>query len=186
MKKKAFTLIEVLVAMAIVSIAILPIMSMYPSALKLSQKSTELEEWARTTQTIVDYIKSRGYTNISSHYSTYSGEYNFSGALNTGYTSEDFGTKLFGATKKDLFVINTKGMKLDDYKFKVIIKKTKPTVDGDAYEVLDMENHKYDFTGNEGQDFYYGVVKIREKNVDFDTLDKRDINFVITPIDNWR
>jgi prepilin-type N-terminal cleavage/methylation domain-containing protein len=136
MKKKAFTLIEVLVAMAIVSIAILPIMSMYPSALKLSQKSTELEEWARTTQTIVDYIKSRGYTNISSHYSTYSGEYNFSGELNTGYTSEDFGTKLFGATKKDLFVINTKGMKLDDYKFKVILTQVRPIVDGFGYDKL--------------------------------------------------
>lgn len=186
MKKKAFTLIEVLVAMAILSIAILPIMSMYPSALKLSQKSTELEEWSRTTQTIVDYIKSRGYLNISSSFNTYVGEYGFSGAINTGYTSENFGTNLFGAAKKDLFVINTKGMKLDDYKFKVILIQVKPTVDGDSYEVLDMTNYKYISAGGQGQNFYYGVVKIRKNSENFSTSDKRDINFVVTPIDNWR
>ena len=185
MKKKAFTLIEVLVAMAILSIAILPIMSMYPSALKLSQKSTELEEWSRTTQTIVDYIKSRGYTNISANYNTYGGEYNFSGALNTGYTSDAFGIALFGAAKKDLFVINTKGMKLDDYKFKVILTQVRPTVDGNSYEILDMTNYKYVSSGG-GQNFYYGVVKIRKKTENFSTSDKRDINFVVTPIDNWR
>jgi hypothetical protein len=51
--------------------------------------------------------------------------------------------------------------------------------------VLDMTNYKYVNSGG-GQDFYYGVVKIRKNTENFSTSDKRDINFVITPIDNWR
>lgn len=183
MKRKAFTLIEVLVAMAVLSIAILPIISMYPSALKVSQKATELEEWSRTTQTIVDYIKSRGYNNLST---SLGGEYEFSGSINTGYESNAFGTALFGASKKGLFVINTKGMKLDDYKFKVAISEMKPVVEGNSYEVLDLNDYKYVSGGGQGQNFYYGVVKVRKKTDSFNNNDNRDINFVVTPIDNWR
>ena len=74
-KNKAFSLLEVLMAMAILSIAVLPIMSMYPNALKMSTRATELEEWSRTTETIVDYVKSRGYTYINSNFSSINGDY---------------------------------------------------------------------------------------------------------------
>ena len=66
MKKKeiGFSLIEVVMALAILGIAILPILSMYPSALKMTTDATRNEEWSRVSMTIVDYVKSRGYDNV--------------------------------------------------------------------------------------------------------------------------
>ncbi|BDU49577.1 type IV pilus modification PilV family protein [Haliovirga abyssi] len=63
-RSKGFSLIEVLAAFAILSIAILPIMSMYPTVLKMDRKSRGHEEGARLAFTIVDYIKSKGYANL--------------------------------------------------------------------------------------------------------------------------
>ena len=60
-KKKGFSLIEVVMALAVISIGVLPILSMYPSALKMTVKATENEEWSRVTMSILDYVKSRGY-----------------------------------------------------------------------------------------------------------------------------
>ena len=69
-KKEAFTLLEVVFAIAILAIAILPIMSMYPNALKISMKANNAEELSRTSITILDFIKSRGYTDISNKLTT--------------------------------------------------------------------------------------------------------------------
>ena len=67
MKKgeKGYSLIEVLAAFAIISIAILPIMSMYPAIFKQNKSASEIEEASRIASTIVDYIKARGYTNLT-------------------------------------------------------------------------------------------------------------------------
>ena len=69
-KKKGFSLIEVVMALAVISIGVLPILSMYPSALKMTVKATENEEWSRVTMSILDYVKSRGYKTLTS--TTYS------------------------------------------------------------------------------------------------------------------
>jgi len=183
-KNKAFSLLEVLMAMAILSIAVLPIMSMYPNALKMSTRATELEEWSRTTETIVDYVKSRGYTYINSNFSSINGDYtDITGNINTGYTSDSFASRLL-AGKKSLFLLNTKGMNLENYKFQVQIKKNIPA--GIGTEKLDFSDHTYHSGGGKGQDFYYGVVRIREKNGDFNIEDKRDMSFMVTPIENWK
>lgn len=67
MKKgeKGYSLIEVLAAFAIISIAILPIMSMYPAIFKQNKSASEIEEASRIALTIVDYIKARGYTDLN-------------------------------------------------------------------------------------------------------------------------
>ena len=44
-KKKGFSLIEVVMALAVISVGVLPILSMYPSALKMTTKATTIEEW---------------------------------------------------------------------------------------------------------------------------------------------
>lgn len=63
--KSGYSLIEVLAALAIISIAILPIMSMYPAIFKQNKSASEMEEASRVALTIVDYIKARGYTNLN-------------------------------------------------------------------------------------------------------------------------
>ena len=65
-KKRGFSLIEVVVALAVISVGVLPILSMYPSALKMTTKATTNEEWSRVTMSILDYVKSRGYKTLTS------------------------------------------------------------------------------------------------------------------------
>ncbi len=65
--KKGYSLIEVLAALAIISIAILPIMSMYPAIFKQNKSASEIEEASRISSTIVDYIKSRGYEDLNNN-----------------------------------------------------------------------------------------------------------------------
>ena len=92
-KKKGFSLIEVVMALAVISIGVLPILSMYPSALKMTVKATENEEWSRVTMSILDYVKSRGYDNLKSNLIWSSNaideEYKFE-KLGTNYTNINF------------------------------------------------------------------------------------------------
>lgn len=64
--KKGYSLVEVLAAFAILSIAILPIMSMYPAIFKQNTSAGQIEEASRTVMTIVDFIKAVGYNNLTS------------------------------------------------------------------------------------------------------------------------
>ncbi len=64
--KKGYSLVEVLAAFAIISIAILPIMSMYPAIFKQNTSASQIEEASRTVMTIVDFIKAVGYNNLTS------------------------------------------------------------------------------------------------------------------------
>lgn len=63
--KKGYSLVEVLAAFAIISIAILPIMSMYPAIFKQNTSAGQIEEASRTAMTIVDFIKAVGYNNLT-------------------------------------------------------------------------------------------------------------------------
>ena len=64
--KKGYSLVEVLAAFAIISIAILPIMSMYPAIFKQNTSASQIEEASRTAMTIVDFIKAVGYSHLTS------------------------------------------------------------------------------------------------------------------------
>ena len=55
--KRGYSIIEVLAAFAIISIAILPIMSMYPAIFRQNRGASEIEEASRLAMTGVDFIK---------------------------------------------------------------------------------------------------------------------------------
>lgn len=63
--KKGYSLVEVLAALAIISIAILPIMSMYPAIFKTNASASQMEEASRIALTIVDFIKAKGYSSLT-------------------------------------------------------------------------------------------------------------------------
>lgn len=63
-KKKGYTLVEVLAAFAILSIAILPIISMYPAVFKINTGASAASESARIAFTVIDFIKAKGYYNL--------------------------------------------------------------------------------------------------------------------------
>lgn len=200
-KEKGFSLLEILIALAIISIAILPIMSMYPNALKLSSKATNNEEWSRISVSIVDYIKSRGYNNIKTIMGgattkefVYSGSDSFTWSSGT-YSSTKFETDFLGGT--DSFFINTKGIRLSDYKFSVYLEDIQPEKNTAGVKLYS----DYQLNGNSivsnstSASIIFGIVKIRKKVNDDDTTfddtvfdgteGNLDMKFVITPIENW-
>jgi len=65
MKNRGYSLIEVLAAFAILSIAILPIISMYPAVFRMNTNSTAISESSRIALSVVDYIKAKGYRNLT-------------------------------------------------------------------------------------------------------------------------
>ena len=192
-KKKGFSLIEVVMALAVISIGVLPILSMYPSALKMTVKATENEEWSRVTMSILDYVKSRGYDDIKT-IST-SGPAFPSGG--NGYSfSENNGTYRSSGFENDfpigsyLFVINTKGINLDDYKFSIYMEDLQPTTTSNGgikiYSKYDLKNNKIidDSATSTSSSIVFGIIKIRETE-DFSGERVRDMKFIITPIENW-
>ncbi len=196
-KKKGFTLIEVVLAMAVLAAAVLPILSMYPSALKMSTKATELEEWSRLNQTIVDYIKSRGYTYWATSTNrdklTVGGaakEFSFTKDVSsTNYKSQQFEQALYSGTNPNLFLLNTKGLRLEDYELVVEMSydfaKNSTGTNEESYLHIDTTNYMITSSAVDANKFIHGVVKLR-KDGDFSTKNKRDLNFIITPIDEWR
>ncbi len=180
MKKKeiGFSLIEVVMALAILGIAILPILSMYPSALKMTTDATRNEEWSRVSMTIVDYVKSRGYDNVKGKMtsSKFDEEYVFTYDWSTNsYKQDSFSNDLGIPT--NAFVINTKGIKLDDYKFNVYIEAL-PV----SYGALDLTKNQV-VTNSTNSSIIYGIVKIRKTGEIFTDETIRDAKFIITPIE---
>ena len=98
-----------------------------------------------------------------------------------------FEDDFFGGT--NLFFINTKGMKLDDYKFSIYMEDLQPTTtSGGSVEVYgnyDLENNKIVTVSSTSSSIVFGIIKIRETN-NFDDERTRDMKFIITPIENWR
>ncbi len=195
-KKKGFSLIEVVMALAVISIGVLPILSMYPSALKMTVKATENEEWSRVTMSILDYVKSRGYKTLTSttYSSLWSGdvsEKTYGPFIKNGtkYTESSFESDFLKSS--NLFFVNTKGINLVDYKFSIYMEKVQPqTTSGGSIEVYgeyDLVNNKIVSTTTSSS-IIYGIIKIREKNAtsaQWNEERTRDVKFIITPIENW-
>lgn len=195
-KKKGFSLIEVIMALAILTIAILPILSMYPSALKMTNKATTNEEWSRVTMSILDYVKANGYNGLSGNTTLFASagvtEFNRTydfvpvtpGSV-SNFKSSTFESNFFGVS--NLFYISTKGLKLNDYQFRIYLKREKPTDTSGAelYSKLDTVNGKI---GTSATPFIYGIIRIREKagTPNWNTEMPRDMKFMMTPIENWR
>lgn len=204
-KKSAFSLIEVVLALAVIAIGILPIMSMYPSALKMAVKATTNEEWSRVSGTILDYVKSRGYSGLKDL--TWNGtildkEYGSSSVsgfnkIGTNYTNINFEKDFLGLTSSaiepNLFFINTKGLRLEDYKFSVYMEQVQPmsaATGGTAlYSKYNFANHTI-VSSTTASGIIFGIIKVKEKSKAFDSSPgfdetNRDMKFVITPIENW-
>ncbi len=62
MKKKGTTFIEIVVAITIFLIAIIPVLYLTLNSLRGLKKASEVEDRAKVVTTVVNYIKSRGYS----------------------------------------------------------------------------------------------------------------------------
>jgi len=169
MKRKGTTFIEIVVAIAIFLIAILPIAYLTLNSLRVMKRASEIEEGARVATSVINYIKSRGYTNLLSTPLTGG---NFSGSYYLSYddvegayvvvdkesgniisTSEkDFETDFYGSnsntnsTSPDaLFFIESLGIDLEGAVIDVIMEKAdlflaQQTSPGGLYQPLSYTN----------------------------------------------
>ncbi len=62
MKKKGTTFIEIVVAITIFLIAIIPVIYLTLNSLRGLKRASEIEERAKIVTTVINYIKSRGYS----------------------------------------------------------------------------------------------------------------------------
>ncbi|MGM0509265.1 MAG: type IV pilus modification PilV family protein [Fusobacteriota bacterium] len=188
---KGYSLIEVLMAFAILAISVLPIMSMYPVIFGINQGSVELEEASRLTLTVIDYIKAKGYDNLME---TGANSIDFtitdSDGSKTkkiydlvsdsgGYTDSDFEDDF--NYSDGLFVLNSKGLPLSNTKIAVLLRKAKVQLDTDPDDTVENYEYIYD-------DFIIGKVVIGWGEDDDSKLptkkeDQFSTQFIVTPID---
>ncbi|GLI57672.1 hypothetical protein PM10SUCC1_31860 [Propionigenium maris DSM 9537] len=153
MKKKGTTFLEIVIAITIFLIAILPITYLTLNSLRVLKRSSEIEEGARIATSVINYIKSRGYNNLlenpltdasGTELSNFSGSYflsydNTEGAYVVSDTNgniistpgEDFETDFYGvnynttSTSPDaIFFIESLGIDLDEAVIDVVMEKS--------------------------------------------------------------
>ncbi|MCK5779761.1 MAG: prepilin-type N-terminal cleavage/methylation domain-containing protein [Psychrilyobacter sp.] len=207
MKSKAFTLIEALVALTILLMGMFPVVTIANRAIFYHQNASKYEEAGRLSQTMVDYIKSRGYDELklmidNSNDLSFKEKYE---VIKDGssFTVEDFGyVNVFSSDddfniEQDLIVLNSKGINLNAVTIYIemdningVLKKTDET--NDLY--IDPP------TGQTRSDVYdddiiYGKIvfgmgsKLESSDPNLtDTGRSKEVitTFIITPLENWK
>ena len=181
MKKRAYSVIEVLIAMAIFLFGIFPIIGFTFTSLRGERIAGSKEEAARLTTTVVDYIKSRGYDdikdivdpdgdNVGSFSGTYKLKSDSTAFIIDTAVGDDFEGVFFPgvntATDGNIFVLNSRGMRLDDGKagFRVYMSLVDVGLykwtdsDGDGVETTNEwiaeGNYENPVTGNNGNTIF--------------------------------
>ncbi len=112
MKKNGSTFLEVVIGITIFIIAIIPIAYLTLASLNNLRRSSEIEEQARITTTVINYIKSRGYTNLL--ISPLSSE-SFYGRYYLSYDSIEDSYVVVDETTKDITSTSGKDFESDFY-----------------------------------------------------------------------
>lgn len=214
-KKQAFTILEVVLAVAIFSIAIIPIMMLYPAAVKNTVKADKIEESSRIALAVADYIKSPGYKKLvevlrgPSATSTDTMQFKFdlvpatAGAPMTKESTYTYGVGLDGdrnlnpLVPKDLFLLNSKAINLSQVRIsgKLKLEKVKlisssaaigaPGSYKSAVSLDEINNDIYAF--NDKLNNQLIVVEINvEDTSNVLKFNNYKLTFPITPIDEWR
>ena len=137
MKKKGYSMLEVMLAFAIFSIALLPLLSSYKTIFKMERTADEREESSRVAINVADYIRAKGYdkltkatTNGAVTFDIDGGSYfkeTFEYDSDTGYWENSGGTSFdsffnLGAGGP-WFILNSKALKFDNTTITVDIDK---------------------------------------------------------------
>lgn len=201
-KKTGYSLIEALVALGILLLGIVPVVTVATQAMLFHHRASETEEAARISQTMIDYIKSRGYDNLDVLPGT---KYSLSSTSGGAFTVDGFGDKggVSGdfSISQDLVLLNSKGINLSQVNFYVVMDKDKDIA---KLKKSDGSNDTYtdpltgetpaspkDMYKNEiiyGK-FIFGFGRT-DTEVGKDTLTDREkemeTTFIMTPIENWK
>jgi prepilin-type N-terminal cleavage/methylation domain-containing protein len=204
-KRNGYSLLEVIVALAIFSIAIFPILSVYPSIFKMSDKADQNEEVSRLAFTMIDYIKSRGYKNlktiVENNGGAYSGKYMFKkdSLDSTAYIIDtsvsgyqdfesDFDLTTTASGIDHLFILSSKSVDLSKAVIYLKIEKKSVGLEGTNKYYNPLTNQEE--TTYPGYDAYlYGTVIIGTGDTNSSNITGKEkeyfLTFVVSPIENW-
>lgn len=186
-RKKGYSLIEALVALGILLLGIVPVVTVATQAILFHHRASEAEEAARISQTMIDYIKSRGYNELNVLPKT---EYRLklmsNGAFTIDTSLNDFGKDIVikeeDRISNDLILLNSKGVNLNQVSFYVVMDKVK----GNLMDYnKNSDSYRDPITGTTtssvySKDLIYGKIIFEYgKN-------KMETTFIITPIENWK
>ncbi|MGB6128520.1 MAG: hypothetical protein WBG30_07205 [Psychrilyobacter sp.] len=190
-KKIGYSLIEALVALGILLIGIVPVVTVATKAILFHHRAAETEEAARISQTMIDYIKSRGYDDLSflGGFTTIT-PYLFSSTSGGAFTLNKFATD-FGIPI-EMVLFNSKGINLNDVSLYLDLKTTKGNL-----KDYNKTNDSYTdpITGGNKINVYreeliygkiiFGYGKLEDSNL---TKRKKEMvtTFIVTPIENWK
>ncbi|WP_320047348.1 hypothetical protein [uncultured Ilyobacter sp.] len=164
MNRRAYSVIEVLIAMAIFLFGIFPIIGFTFTSLRGERIAGSKEEAARLTTTVVDYIKSRGYDEVKT---TIGGGFNETYKLvlkddGSAFITENykFEKDFYGittpTTADNIFILNSRGLRMDDGKAQFTVYMTLADV-----ELMRLKNSSGDDdpeTGWEEEDKYENPI----------------------------
>ncbi len=180
MKKRGYSVIEVLIAMAIFLFGIFPIIGFTFTSLRGERIAGSKEEAARLSGTVVDYIKSRGYDEVKELIEKQTGDtfgktYELklrsdnSAFITKDYEFEkDFYDITAPTVSDNIFLLNSRGLRMDDGKaqFKVYmtlvdveLMKLKESDGDDDPEAGWEEEKKYEnpITGKDDSNVLFGT-----------------------------
>ena len=188
-KKVGYSLIEALVALGILLLGIVPIVTVGAKAILFHHRASESEEAARVSQTMIDYIKSRGYDNLGDFTTTTPYTLTSTGsAFTIDQFADDFGIP------SELVILNSKGINLNQVSLYVDIK----TIKGDLKDYNGNDDtYTEPITGSTTGDVYkediiYGkfIFGFGNTTTDVDKKTGRETElestFIMTPIENWK
>ena len=186
MKKKGSVLIECLIAVVIFLIGIVPITAFTINSLSIDRRSNEIEEAARITTTIIDYVKSNGYTTVLAKASWDKDKsYTENHTITDGAT--DTGDILDSSLK-----LEGRGIDLEDASFTIVIMQTNlvlETTSSYTNPVTNSTTSDVIFgTGGLLEDQpIYGNVTIRYKSKKSASENYREYgqNFILVPMENF-
>jgi len=196
-KKEAHTLIEALIALGILLLGIVPVVTLATQAMMFHHRAAEAEEAARLSQTIVDYIKSRGYDElelmVSSGTGTFEKKYETELISGTTFTIREFGSVSNFNIPQDMIILNSKGINLNQVSFYVILDSVKGSLK--KSDKVTEDKYVYPPTGENINNAYeknliYGklIFGIGEDGQGTNTGREKELitTFIMTPIENWK
>jgi hypothetical protein len=206
MNKKGSVLIECLIAIVIFLIGIIPITKFTLNSLGLNSRSNEIEEAARITTTVIDYIKSDGYEEILDNEPWGTQIYDMDYDSDTNSSSVKLKKPIdksetettWITTDKSKYVsenefdLEGRGIDLDDAELKISTKLANLVLVPDGTytnPVTSKENNvMFGTNGLLTEQPIYGSVTLRYKSKKSTTADFKEYsqNFILVPMENYK
>jgi hypothetical protein len=208
MNKKGSVLIECLIAIVIFLIGIVPITAFTINSLSIDRRSNEIEEAARITTTVIDYIKSEGYEGILDNLdgvtsgvliydteydeSTDSASVDLDKPISESSSESTWKTTSGKDISKQEFDLEGRGIDLEDAELKISFMQTNLVLDTTSSYTNPVTNSTASdvIFGTEGlleDQLIYGNVTIRYKSKKSASENYREYgqNFILVPMENF-